>query len=152
MDEDVLELTQMVEEEPLPPPDLDDDPWDVTPVKIEDLLQAEDDEEEEPPPPPPKPKPRRMVVEDDDGALVSSDPAAKATAAFSNLAHRLGHERVPGVFGPMPIHDGGRTLEDVIKDLLRPLLREWLDDNLPLIVERLVKAEIEKMVRRARDY
>ena len=41
-----------------------------------------------------------------------------------------------------------RTLEDIARDLLRPMLKTWLDDNLPQLVERLVRAEIERVSRR----
>jgi uncharacterized protein len=40
-----------------------------------------------------------------------------------------------------------RTLEDVVCDALRPMLKAWLDDNLPQLVERLVRAEIERISR-----
>jgi cell pole-organizing protein PopZ len=42
----------------------------------------------------------------------------------------------------------GRSLEDVVRELLRPLLREWLDTNLPSIVERAVQIEVERIARR----
>ena len=41
------------------------------------------------------------------------------------------------------------TLEGLIREILRPLLREWLDENLPYLIERLVKKEIDHMVNRA---
>ena len=40
-----------------------------------------------------------------------------------------------------------RTLEDLVKEMLQPLLKTWLDDNLPGLVERLVRAEIERVSR-----
>ncbi len=40
-----------------------------------------------------------------------------------------------------------RTLEDLVKEMLRPMLKSWLDDNLPAVVERLVRAEIERVSR-----
>jgi cell pole-organizing protein PopZ len=40
-----------------------------------------------------------------------------------------------------------RTLEDLVKEMLQPLLKSWLDDNLPGLVERLVRAEIERVSR-----
>ena len=43
-----------------------------------------------------------------------------------------------------------RTLEDLVREMLRPLLKNWLDDNLPTIVERLVRAEIERVARGGR--
>jgi len=42
---------------------------------------------------------------------------------------------------------GGRTLEEVVSELLRPMLKSWLDENLPEMVERLVRAEIERVSR-----
>ena len=40
-----------------------------------------------------------------------------------------------------------RTLEDLVREMLRPMLKSWLDDNLPSLVERIVKAEIERVSR-----
>jgi hypothetical protein len=40
-----------------------------------------------------------------------------------------------------------RTLEDLVREMLAPLLKTWLDDNLPGLVERLVRAEIERVSR-----
>jgi cell pole-organizing protein PopZ len=39
------------------------------------------------------------------------------------------------------------TLEDMMREMLRPMLRAWLDDNLPSMVERLVREEIERIKR-----
>jgi cell pole-organizing protein PopZ len=142
MEEDVLELTNMVpDEEPE-----EEDPWPRKPdIDFESLLR---EEMEPPPPPPPPPRPRRLEPMGDD-RLVSDHPASLATAAFSQLSNSLGGERF---IGSMPISPGSRTVEDVIKELLRPLLREWLDEHLPRLVERLVQAELDKMVKRSRDY
>lgn len=40
-----------------------------------------------------------------------------------------------------------QTVEDLMKEMLRPMLKAWLDENLPALVERLVKAEIERVAR-----
>lgn len=48
----------------------------------------------------------------------------------------------------LPRHD--RTVEDLVKEILRPMLKDWLDRNLPEIVERLVQAEIERVSRAGR--
>ena len=40
-----------------------------------------------------------------------------------------------------------RTLEDVVREMLRPLLKQWLDDNLPQIVEASVREEVERIAR-----
>jgi cell pole-organizing protein PopZ len=42
----------------------------------------------------------------------------------------------------------GRTVEELVSELIRPMLKTWLDDNLPGLVERLVRAEIERVSRR----
>ncbi len=41
------------------------------------------------------------------------------------------------------------TLESMVREMLRPLLKQWLDRNLPYLIERLVKREIDLMVNRA---
>ena len=41
----------------------------------------------------------------------------------------------------------GRMVDELVEDMLRPLLRNWLDDNLPPLVERLVREEIERVSR-----
>jgi len=43
--------------------------------------------------------------------------------------------------------NNARTLEDLVKEMLRPMLKTWLDDNLPGMVERIVRAEIERVAR-----
>jgi cell pole-organizing protein PopZ len=45
------------------------------------------------------------------------------------------------------LSQNARTLDDLVKDMLRPMLKSWLDDNLPGLVERLVRAEIERVSR-----
>jgi cell pole-organizing protein PopZ len=47
-----------------------------------------------------------------------------------------------------PIGNGSRTIEDLVRELLRPMLRTWLDEHLPGMVERMVRAEIERLARR----
>lgn len=45
---------------------------------------------------------------------------------------------------------GNNTIEGVVRELLRPMLKEWLDENLPKIVERSVEAEVQRIARMAR--
>lgn len=83
----------------------------------------------------------------DDG-LVSAATAAAATATFAQLARTLSQE--PTAAGNMPL-GSGRTLEDLVKEMLRPMLKEWLDKNLPPMVEHMVRRELDRMTRRAGD-
>lgn len=85
---------------------------------------------------------------DTDEVLVAAGTAAASTAAFAALAQEL--NRKGSAVGALSI-GSGRTLEDLVKEMIRPMLREWLDANLPGLVERMVKREIERMVRRAED-
>jgi cell pole-organizing protein PopZ len=66
--------------------------------------------------------------------LLSAATTAAVDAAFDALA-RTAQAR------------NGRTLEEVVSELLRPMLKAWLDENLPGMVERLVRAEIERVSR-----
>jgi cell pole-organizing protein PopZ len=69
-------------------------------------------------------------------ALVSAPVAASTGAAFGQLAQRLA----------MPKE--GRTLEDVVREMLNPMLKVWLDENLPAIVQAKVEEEVERIARR----
>jgi len=69
-----------------------------------------------------------------DRALISNDTIAAVDSAFNTLAHTV-------------IGQNARTLEDLVKEMLRPMLKSWLDDNLPGMVERIVRAEIERVSR-----
>ena len=61
-------------------------------------------------------------------------PAPQSNSAFNTLAHTV-------------LVQNARTLEDLVREMLRPMLKSWLDDNLPNMVERLVRAEIERVAR-----
>ena len=57
---------------------------------------------------------------------------------------------VESAFGALTstvMNNNARTVDDLVKEMLRPMLKSWLDDNLPRLVERLVKAEIERVSR-----
>ena len=81
---------------------------------------------------PPRPGPRIM---DDDGPLIGRVAEQSAASAFGHLAQSINMPRE------------GRTLEDVVRELLRPLLKEWLDEHLPRIVHATVQAEVERIAR-----
>jgi cell pole-organizing protein PopZ len=69
-----------------------------------------------------------------DRALISNETIAAVDSAFNTLAHTV-------------IGQNARTLEDLVREMLRPMLKSWLDDNLPSMVERIVRAEIERVSR-----
>ncbi|MFD1701563.1 PopZ family protein [Methylopila henanensis] len=66
--------------------------------------------------------------------LVSPSTDETVGAAFGSLANTI-------------LATNGRTIDDLVKEMLRPMLRAWLDDNLPPLVERLVRQEIERVAR-----
>ena len=82
-----------------------------------------------------RPEPAYAAAAADD-ALLSQTVAESAASHFGSLAQTV---FMPGE---------GRTLEDVVKDLLRPLLKEWLDTHLSAIVEAKVQSEVERISRR----
>jgi cell pole-organizing protein PopZ len=133
-DGEVLELTDemAMEAAPLPP-----QPSFQKVVPEDDLEFAESAASKsmqrppayDPPPlfeasaPPPTPTP-----------ILSATTVSAVESAFSTLAHTV-------------LSNNARTLEDLVKEMLRPMLKSWLDDNLPGLVERIVKAEIERVSR-----
>ena len=77
---------------------------------------------------------------------VLSEPTAQAsTDVLSELAAAILDRR------DMAVDTSSRdmTLEGIVREMLKPVLREWLDRNLPYLIERLVKREIDLMVNRA---
>lgn len=138
-DGDVLELTDKVDE-----PEGGTDP-----LAMDDDLMIVDREEEEPEPEP-EPEPVAMAepepeidfdaLADETAEGIMSEPAAAAAmGSFHTLAENI---RISD--------EEGRTLEGVVRALLRPMLKEWLDANLPSIVDEKVQAEIDRVARRRR--
>ena len=98
--------------------------------------------------PPPKPAPSFQTIDGTsdvvftskapepmpERALISNETIAAVDSAFNSLAHTV-------------IGQNARTLEDLVREMLRPMLKSWLDDNLPGMVERIVRAEIERVSR-----
>jgi cell pole-organizing protein PopZ len=78
--------------------------------------------------------------------LLSSATSGAAASAFAKLG-AAPRERGPG--GEPTIGAADRTLEEIVRDTLRPLLQAWLDDHLPGVVERLVREEIARVVGEA---
>ena len=119
-EEDVLELTQ-----PFEPA--------LGTVSIGDIDAYEPEAA-----PAPAPKPAAKAPSAPSAGLVSKSTESAAASAFGSLTSNL----------LVPKSD--RTLEDVTRDLLRPLLQSWLDENLPSIVEEQVRIEVERISRQGR--
>lgn len=86
------------------------------------------------PPPPPAAVSLARAPVADGPPLMSPETHAAVGAAFGSLANTM-------------FSGGSKTIDDVVKEMLRPMLKTWLDDNLPQLVERLVRAEIERVSR-----
>ena len=83
---------------------------------------------------PESPDPRAHLQVRTDRPLMSAATSAAVDSAFNSLAHTV-------------LVRNARTLDDLVREMLQPLLKTWLDDNLPALVERLVRAEIERLSR-----
>jgi cell pole-organizing protein PopZ len=138
IEDDVLDLgaeAERVEDEPAAPVAASADDVDF----VEPAVAVQPEPEPEPPqpvafvPPPVQPQPAPM----DMAALISDQAGAAVHSAFGALANTV-------------LSNNARTLEDLVKDMLKPMLKTWLDDNLPAMVERLVRAEIERVARGGR--
>ena len=68
-------------------------------------------------------------------SLVSAPAANAAALSFGALSAAISMPR------------DGRTLEDVVRELLNPLLAQWLDEHLPAIVQAKVDEEVERIAR-----
>ncbi|HLJ20675.1 MAG TPA: DUF2497 domain-containing protein [Stellaceae bacterium] len=117
--EEILELTEVVEEHPPEPP---------------------------PAPEPPKPEPPAPPPMTDGADRLVSDAAAAASIAALSQIHQIGSQGEKRM-SDIPMGEGQRTIEDMVREMLRPLLKEWLDSNLPHLVERVVQDEVGRLVR-----
>jgi cell pole-organizing protein PopZ len=140
--EDVLELTEVVEPDGSvvslnapPPKPAAPKPAPPKPVLVEMPAPA----------PPPRMAEAASDEADDHEAMVSAATAAASVAALSQIASLSqrdgGHER------DIPLGAGHLTLEALVRDELRPILKDWLDNHLAALVERLVADEIARLVR-----
>jgi hypothetical protein len=84
-----------------------------------------------------------------DQTLVAAGVAGVASSAFDRLSQAV-QDSVPAPMAPDPgpTMGAGKTLEDLVKEMLRPMLKDWLDKNLPPMVERFVEREIVRLTRR----
>lgn len=163
-EDEIIELTQRIDPEPArrqkPEPEDEEDDFGATLEKVmeidmkdvgsdsdfddDEMVAAMDDDldafEPEPPPPPPRPAPRFEPVEDDQPAdsLLTKRAEDAAYSGFKRLAAKTAIDTISGV-----------TIEEIVRDELRPMLRVWLDQNLPGIVERLVQEELDRVAKRA---
>ena len=132
--EDVLELTERVEEE-------EDSVADTNPEPSEDSMTgsvlSSDEQGLE----------AASQSKDSAAGLISGKTKSGVTSAMSEFASALASERDAGA----PTLGGGPTLDALVLSLLEPQLKAWLDENLEPLVERLVKEELKRMARRAED-
>jgi len=103
------------------------EPHSDMPLEPEPMIQA--------PVAAPQPEPQMTAPAPEiDDALVTGASRVAATNAFQTLSRTV-------------LLTNGRTLDDIVAEMMRPMLKEWLDENLPSIVERLVRVEIERVAR-----
>lgn len=129
---DVLDLTQAVDNAAAPS---------FTPVRGSDVMFREE-EQRRAAPAAPLPTPVRAPSAPMQNTrpredLMSPTSTAAVSAAFNSLASTV-------------LSEHSRTLEDIVKEMMRPMLKSWLDENLPGLVERMVRAEIERVSRGGR--
>ncbi|MGF1625800.1 MAG: DUF2497 domain-containing protein [Alphaproteobacteria bacterium] len=89
------------------------------------------------------PAPGPAYAEAEEGDSIISDHAAAAAAGSLAVLSTAAGRRIADQLGASDI--GGVTVEELVRQLLRPMLRDWLDENLPPMVERLVRREIERL-------
>jgi cell pole-organizing protein PopZ len=128
---DVLELTKVAEEDAMDESLVVAEPEPATPAPIPAAGA-----------PRPGAEPASAATGVEDASLVSAKAAAASMSAFAKLAKPTAPESPPSVASSL-------TVEALVVQLLKPALREWLDQNLPPLVERIVEQEVRKLARRA---
>ncbi len=83
----------------------------------------------------------------DNGALLSEAAQGAAIASLTKLKN-TDEPLAPLMTTPSPVFRSGMTVEDMVAEMLKPMMKEWLDKNLPAIVERIVEREVMRLTRR----
>ncbi len=118
-------------------------------VVLEDAgEEAPSDEQPEQPEPDEEPAEAEPASPGDEESIISAAAAAAASGTFAELAKAM--DREPETVGNLAL-GSGNSLDDLVKEMVRPMLKEWLDQNLPALVKHLVRKEIQRMVNRAED-
>jgi cell pole-organizing protein PopZ len=150
MEEILASIRRIISEDDTAPPagpvlELSTPATDANPADDDDDLLVFDNEEEPPVPAPPVAPPAVAAAPVQPApapikeAIMSEPVVSAAAQSFTRLADSLRLSDAPG-----------QTLETVVRELLRPMLREWLEQNLPAIVESKVEAELDRISRLAR--
>lgn len=100
---------------------------------------------DQPPIRPAADQPPMRPAADQPPALLAPEAADAATLAMETLVRTLGDRPNGDPQTPMLIRAGGPTIEDIVREEIRPLLKAWLDVNLPPLTERLVREEIQRL-------
>ncbi|MCK6418423.1 MAG: DUF2497 domain-containing protein [Alphaproteobacteria bacterium] len=129
---DVIDLTEKIDDDPLPAFDMDKpEPPAARAVEVE--LR-----EPEPPPPPKAPAPvESMDTAPDIESLLTQRARDAAENGFREIAQRAAIDK-----------SGKVTIEEVVREELRPMLQEWLDKHMPPMIERLVQKELTRIAER----
>lgn len=135
-----VEAMELVDE---PEPEAADE---IMPLELTEVMDLEEEVTEALPPPPSKPAPKSDVrrFKDPLAELLSEDAAEETAVSFRTLSQaKFGEKSIPKL--DSPLFRSGYTVEDIVLEALRPMLREWLDANLPNLVEALVQREIRRI-------
>lgn len=140
-DDEILELSEIspeMAEAPFDPPeDLDFADFEPEPEpEPAPVVEPEPEPVVEPVAQAPEPTPApAMSAPSPTPDLLSNETSSAVSSAFADLASTM-------------LSGNARTLEDLVQDMLRPMLKSWLDENLPTMVEKMVREEIERVSRR----
>jgi hypothetical protein len=138
---DVLELTQPAE------PAAGNS---FRPVSGADVVFREERSERTEPAPAPTPAPAQAIAP---APIPNRAPPMTQAMTQDELLSPASTAAVSAAFGSLAstiLSENARTLEDLVQEMMRPMLKDWLDENLPGLVERMVRAEIERVSRGGR--
>lgn len=147
-EEDVIELTDPVEDtqpEPEPEPTPEPEPEVAAPEEEDDVFNLDIPDSEPEPEPEPEPTPEPEPIQEP----IAEEPALQEEGdILTGIAESAAIDGFEKLVRKTAVEYNGITLEEIVRTELKPLLREWLDDNLPSMIERLVQEELERVSKR----
>lgn len=159
---DVLELTELLAEDGSISKATQGERAAIPSISIDEIMAAPVSSGPTPPPAPepapapvaeapaapePAPQPEPAVAAEPEESLISNAALSASVSALNALRDSLSTPPSPARMDS-PSFRSGVTVEDLVRESLKPMLKEWLDANLPSLVESLVRKEISKLSQR----
>lgn len=157
MEEILASIRRIISEEETDPViKPDEEPAAEAPVEEADVFELTNVVEPEAPPAPPPPRARPSLVEPVNDVAFAPEPEPAIEEEEEGLVEPAVVDRAASAFAALHRNveiastPGGNSLEGMVREMMKPMLKQWLNDHLPALVENIVREEVERVANRRR--